>query len=97
MSEAEVYQRDIRWLDTCDVLVAEASGSSYGVGFEVGYITGRAAHSGQRVCLLYDASRKDDVSRLVSGNASSACRTLAYATLDEVAAFVDREFGAIRI
>jgi hypothetical protein len=34
-------------------LVAEAFGSSYGVGFEVGYVIGRAASTGQRVVLLY--------------------------------------------
>ena len=38
-------------LSRCDVLVAEASGSSYGVGFEVGYILGRARATGQRVVL----------------------------------------------
>ena len=35
LSEEEVFRRDIDWLSRCDVLVAEASGSSYGVGFDV--------------------------------------------------------------
>ena len=56
LSEREVYERDRRWLDACDAIVAEASGSSYGVGFEVGYVTGRAASSGQRIFVLYDAA-----------------------------------------
>jgi len=37
-----VYRRDLDWLSCCDVLIAEASGSSHGVGFEVGYVIGRA-------------------------------------------------------
>jgi len=35
LTEADVYRRDLDWLASCDVLVAEASGSSYGVGFAV--------------------------------------------------------------
>lgn len=93
LDETAVFERDRRWLDSCDALVAEASGSSYGVGFEVGYIIGRAAQSGQRVCVLYDASRRGAVSRLVSGNQDPCCRTIAYRTLDEVAEFIEREFG----
>src|SRR5215467_9310773 len=49
LTEDAVYQRDIDWLSSCDLLIAEASGSSYGVGFEVGYVLGRAASTGQRV------------------------------------------------
>src|SRR5882672_7192019 len=49
ISERDVFRRDLEWLTACDVLVAEASGSSYGVGFEVGYVIGRAKASGQRV------------------------------------------------
>ena len=42
ITEHEVFRRDLKWLTACEVLVAEASGSSYGVGFEVGYVLGRA-------------------------------------------------------
>jgi nucleoside 2-deoxyribosyltransferase len=93
LSEQDVFERDLRWLDACDVLLAEASGSSYGVGFEVGYILGRAPQTGQRVCLLYDASRKAAVSRMISGNSAACCRVLAYESLDQVAGFVEQEFG----
>ncbi|PYR60272.1 MAG: hypothetical protein DMF91_12615, partial [Acidobacteria bacterium] len=59
----DVYRRDVEWLSGCDVLVAEASGSSYGVGFEVGYVLGRAGVSGQQVVLVYDAARHHAISR----------------------------------
>ena len=66
------------------MLVAEASGSSYGVGFEVGYVLGRASGSGQRVVLLYDAARRDKVSRLITGNDDAACTTFGYGSIDEL-------------
>jgi nucleoside 2-deoxyribosyltransferase len=92
LPEREVFERDRRWLDDCDALVAEASGSSYGVGFEVGYVTGRAAATGQRVFVLYDEARRGQVSRLVSGYGDEHGAALAYASIEQVAAFVDAHF-----
>ena len=78
LSEREVFERDLRWLDSSDLLIAEASGSSYGVGFEVGYVLGRSATTGQRVLLLYDEARRPVVSRLIAGNSHPHCTTYAY-------------------
>ena len=93
LSEEEVYRRDIEWLSTCDVLVAEASGSSYGVGFEVGYVLGRARHTGQQIVVVYNTARRDAISRLIIGNCDAACcTTFGYSTIDELSAFIDRHF-----
>jgi len=94
LTEEQVYRRDLDWLSTCDVLIAEASGSTYGVGFEVGYVLGRARETGQRVVLLYTSSRRHAISRLITGNCDTACTTLGYSSLDELAAFIDRRFAA---
>ena len=94
LTEEQVYRRDLDWLSRCDVLVAEASGSSYGVGFEVGYVLGRARATGQRVVLLYDAARRNAISRLATGNCDEACETLANTSLADLAAFIDRRFQA---
>jgi nucleoside-diphosphate-sugar epimerase len=93
ITECDVFRRDLEWLTSCDVLVAEASGSSYGVGFEVGYVLGRAAASGQRVVLLYDIARRDKVSRLITGNCDAACTTFGYGSIEELTAFIDRTLG----
>jgi len=93
LNEREVYDRDVRWLSSCDALVAEASGSSYGVGFEVGFVLGRAARTGQRVYLLYQAERRHAISRLISGAADPHCTTLAYADTGELLAFADEQFA----
>jgi nucleoside 2-deoxyribosyltransferase len=88
LTERAVYERDIAWLDACDVLVADASGSSFGVGFEVGYVLGRSDRTNQRVILLYQADRRDRISRLIVGNAHSRCRVVPYATGAELEATV---------
>lgn len=92
VTEEAVFERDVKWLDGCDALVAEASGSTYGVGFEVGYVTARAATTGQRVFLLYDAARRSAVSRLVAGNNDRHCTTFAYDSLAALERFIDRHF-----
>lgn len=107
LTEREIFERDLDWLSRCDVLVAEASGSSYGVGFEVGYVLGRAhrqtqgvvshsnsaAHTGQRVVLLYNTERRHAVSRLITGNCDGNCTTFGYSSIEELTAFIDRTLG----
>jgi nucleoside 2-deoxyribosyltransferase len=88
LTERAVYERDIAWLETCDVLIADGTGSSFGVGFEVGYVLGRSDRTGQRVVLLYRADRRDQISRLIVGNAHPRCQVVPYTMGAELAAAV---------
>jgi nucleoside 2-deoxyribosyltransferase len=36
----EIFARDMKWLAECDIFIAEVSGSSFGLGFETGYLLG---------------------------------------------------------
>lgn len=94
LTERQVFERDIAWLEQCDALVAEASGSSFGVGFEVGYVLARAAESGQHVYLVYDRHRAGRISRLITGNGHPRCTTFGYESPAELLAFIERHFGA---
>ena len=93
LADRAVFQRDRAWLDACDALVAEASGSSYGVGFEVGYVMARAPGTGQKVFLVFDAAKRSSVSRLVAGNDDRHCTTFAYDSLTDLEDFIDRHLG----
>ena len=94
LAEADVFRRDLSWLESCDVLVAEASGSSYGVGFEVGYVLGRADRTGQKVVVVYDVARRHAVSRVITGNRDPNCTTVGYSSVEELLAFIDQRFAA---
>jgi len=89
LTERQVFERDIAWLDSSELLIAEASGSSYGVGFEAGYVLGRAERTGQRVLLLYDAARGASVSRLIAGNSHRFCTTYPYRNAEDLLRFVE--------
>jgi nucleoside 2-deoxyribosyltransferase len=58
----EVYRRDTDWINSCDVLIAEVSAPSHGVGYEIGYALGL----GKPVLALHQEERK--VSKMISGN-----------------------------
>ena len=89
LSEREVFERDMRWLESADLLIAEASGSSYGVGFEVGYVLGRSRETKQRVLLLFDAARRPSISRLIPGAAHARCTVREYADVEGAARIVE--------
>ena len=93
LGDRDVFLRDLAWLESADAIVAEASGSSYGVGFEVGYAMGRAGQAGQRVIVLYDAARSGRISRLISGMDDRRAQVLAYGDAAEIEPFLERHLG----
>lgn len=95
-SSRDVYERDLAWVESCDILIAEASGSSYGVGFEVGYLLGRAPQSGQRAYVFYRRDRHDAISRLISGLTNPYGRVFPYASTADVDAAL-REIPELRM
>jgi hypothetical protein len=94
LGDRDVFVRDIGWVEAADAVVAEASGSSYGVGFEVGYTLGRAPQTGQRVLVLYDASRRGKISRLISGLSDPRAQVLAYESPAEIGPFLEKRLGS---
>lgn len=88
LTEREVFERDLDWLSKADLLIAEASGSSFGVGFEVGYFLATTTDPVRRALLLYDAARRGQVSRLIVGNSHPHCLTYAYHDAADLRRFV---------
>ena len=58
----ERYTRDIKWIKECDILVAEVSTPSLGVGYEISY----AEYLGKRIICVYDKNIK--ISAMIGGN-----------------------------
>jgi 2'-deoxynucleoside 5'-phosphate N-hydrolase len=65
ISAQDVYRRDITWLEQCDLFLVEVSGSSFGMGFETGYLLGSTS---KKVVLLYRREVQRNVSLLITGN-----------------------------
>ena len=85
-----VFERDMAWLRQCDLFIAEASGSSFGVGFEAGYLLGANT---AKVILLYNRSLEDKLSFLITGNTHPNCTLVPYSSVTEVEIFIQNHFG----
>ena len=77
LTPQNVYQRDVNWLNNCDLLIAEVSVPSHGVGYEIGY----ALHIGKPVLCLHQKERK--VSKMISGNSDPALTIRDYSNVEE--------------
>jgi len=73
----DVYSRDTAWIRSCEILVAEVSVPSHGVGYEIGFALG----CGKPVLALYQNGRK--VSKMISGNPDKNLTVKAYQNVED--------------
>ena len=72
-----IHDRDIAWLSACDLLVAEVSVPSLGVGYELGY----AVALKKPVLCLYRSDFERPLSAMIAG--SPGIKTAVYSSIDE--------------
>ena len=78
LSDKEIYQRDLEWLESADAVIAEVTNPSLGVGYELGI----AEKLGKPVLCLYDGSDHNrTLSAMISGN--HKITTFRYRDLDQ--------------
>jgi len=58
-----IHDRDLEWLQSADVLVAEVTSVSMGVGYEIG----RAVESGKKVLCLFRSESGRNLSAMIAG------------------------------
>lgn len=58
-----IHDRDLEWLQSADVLVAEVTTVSMGVGYEIG----RAIESGKKVLCLFRPESGKNLSAMIAG------------------------------
>ncbi len=78
-----IHDRDLEWLQSADVLVAEVTTVSMGVGYEIG----RAVEDGKKVLCLFRPQSGNNLSAMISG-----CQDLSlinYQNLKEAQAAID--------
>lgn len=59
-----IYTRDVEWLRSSDILIAEVTTHSIGVGYEIGY----AEALGKRIICLYREGASKKISAMIAGN-----------------------------
>lgn len=76
---ASIYEKDMAWLREADVVVAEVTAPSLGVGYELA----KAEDMGKPVLCLYRELPDRKLSAMIAGNPAFAIRT--YQDPDELA------------
>jgi hypothetical protein len=89
ISSQDVYNRDMMWLQECDCFIAEVSGSSFGLGFETGYLL---ASTSKKVVLFYRRDLAKKISLLITGNTHPGCTLVPYSDVEEMELFLRERF-----
>lgn len=78
MNDKDIHDRDMQWIMDSDLLVAEVTIPSLGVGYEIG----RAIEMGKMVLCLFQKESAYNISAMISG--SDSVKMNYYKDLDEV-------------
>jgi nucleoside 2-deoxyribosyltransferase len=84
-----IYERDIEWLAKSDVVIAEVSIPSLGVGYELA----KAEELKKKILCLYRKQEGKKLSAMVSGNKNF--KVVEYITIKEAKEEIDRFLGSI--
>ncbi|MBI2011589.1 nucleoside 2-deoxyribosyltransferase [Candidatus Daviesbacteria bacterium] len=63
LTPPQIYERDINWINDSDLVVADVTRISMGVGYEIGWVL----RGGGKVVALCRADRKDALSNMIKG------------------------------
>jgi 2'-deoxynucleoside 5'-phosphate N-hydrolase len=87
LSDKEIHDRDIDWLLSADVLVAEVTTPSLGVGYEIG----RAIENEKKILCLFRATQGKRLSAMIKG--APNVEVFNYTELADIKKFLERFFS----
>ena len=90
LSAQEIYERDIQFLKKCDVIIAEVSNPSLGVGYEICYAE---ILKKPILCLFHD---NIFVSRMIIGNTSPFITLSRYTNTEMIFKSIDDFFTNLK-
>lgn len=76
ITSTEIYNRDVSWINECDILIAEVTVPSLGVGYEIGY----AESLNKRIICIYQ--NDESISAMIKGN--NSITHISYDDVDEL-------------
>lgn len=89
IDDREIFRQDLEWLKSSDVLVAEVTAPSHGVGYEIG----KAEEYGIPVLCLYNDATGRQLSAMINGNDYLAVRR--YRTDREAVKIIEEYFISV--
>eukprot|EP00455_Lapot_gusevi_P050541 TRINITY_DN7339_c0_g1_i1.p1 TRINITY_DN7339_c0_g1~~TRINITY_DN7339_c0_g1_i1.p1 ORF type:complete len:162 (+),score=42.30 TRINITY_DN7339_c0_g1_i1:58-486(+) len=90
VTDEEIYNRDMKWLESADVVIAECSSASLGVGFELAY----AQVYKKPTMTLYNSTLPKKMSGMIAG--CEYFKNCQYTTEEEAIRHIDEFLATFR-
>lgn len=87
LDDREIHKRDMEWLTCSEIVIAEVTNPSLGVGYEIG----RAVEMNKRIVCCYREVPGKRLSAMITGSDALECRS--YRGLDELRSILKEIFG----
>jgi nucleoside 2-deoxyribosyltransferase len=84
-TDIDIYQRDMNWLNESDIVVAEVTTPSLGVGYEIGQMEGK-----KPILCLFREQEGRRLSPMIVGNAN--LQVQEYKTIEDIDGILDSFF-----
>lgn len=84
LANDKIWQRDIDWIKQADVVIAEVTNPSLGVGYEIA----KAEEWGKPVLTLFQASDGKKLSAMIAG--SPNLENITYSNLDQAKSAIEK-------
>lgn len=89
ISEEEIYERDLNWILDSDVIIAEVSIPSLGVGYEIGI----GIEKGKKILCLYKNNGEKRLSAMIAGCSKLINRK--YENLEDLKKIIEEFFNSL--
>ena len=83
LTDKYIHDRDVDWINECDVFIAEVTTASLGVGYEIR----TAIEMNKRILCIYRPEQTKRVSAMITG--APEVKTEPYSTIDEAKDIID--------
>ena len=84
LTDKYIHNRDVNWIDECDVFIADVTRPSHGVGYEVRV----AIEKKKRILCIYRPKELKRVSAMIAG--APGIKTSLYNTIEDAKKIIDR-------
>jgi len=86
LSDKQIYTRDIKWVDGSKIVIAEVSGPSLGVGFEVSY----ALFVKKLPVLAVYHDQAGQISSMITGCTNPLLQIKKYSSVDDLTSIIKK-------
>ncbi|HEY5588814.1 MAG TPA: nucleoside 2-deoxyribosyltransferase, partial [Candidatus Paceibacterota bacterium] len=86
MTEKEIYERDVSFVEEADIFIADVTVPSLGVGYEIAY----AEKLNKDIYCLYNQIEGKRISAMIAGNPN--CKIYSYQNKEEIPEIIKRIF-----